>query len=261
MKAVISPMTCTYKEVVRVATSNNFNCTDAEFKQLDGFAAANPSRYFFVNCNIKTPKLLALNKHSYKVVITINPELTVHESLIERLYEEVDPQLVAFVRVKYLPNTQPIVDLIHELNDAGYQVVITMQRFNGKASLLKYTALEHYEFSCSRYRLHGEALKNVHALADSLKNVHICDRKGLGCSGCGLCAKLTVGHDAVIKSLNMTTSGMCPYSCPDCYAKTMQHFVVSMGHDPISYDVIKQNDKQKGRSEHIKKAKAALNLQ
>jgi hypothetical protein len=251
MKAVLSPMMNAYKEVVRVATSNNFNCTPDEFKQLDGFVAANPTRYFFVNCNIKTPKLLALNKHSYKAVITANPDLTVRENEILRLYD-LDREVVAFVRVKYIPDSQPIIDLIQELSEAQYKVVITNQRFNGKKNLEKYSSKEHYKFDCNRYRLHGKSLEAVLTLADDTPGVYICDRTGLGCGGCGLCSTLTLGENLKLSSLNLSTSGVCAYDCPDCYAKQMQHFLVCMRQAPILYDVIKQNNKQAGRTTHIK---------
>ena len=55
-------------QVVRVAISNNFNCTDKEWKQLDTFTKANPDKSFFVNSNIHTPKLHTVNDHDYKVV-------------------------------------------------------------------------------------------------------------------------------------------------------------------------------------------------
>jgi hypothetical protein len=44
-----------YKEVCRVALSNNFNCSDKEWEQLDQIAAKRSDKKFFVNSNIKTP--------------------------------------------------------------------------------------------------------------------------------------------------------------------------------------------------------------
>ena len=258
MKAIISVAPREYQEVVRVSVSNNFNCTKAEYHQLAEYVAANPHRYFFVNSNIKTPRLLTLNDHPYKVVTTINPDLIVREKDVLKFYE-LNHDHVAFVRVKYIPDTQPIVDLVRELSEE-YQVVLTLQRFNGTKSLEKYSTLEHYKFSHNRYRLHGKALADVQALADSLPNTHICDRTGLGCQGCGLCSTLTLGTREKLSSLNMSSSGICGYNCPDCYAKTLQHFSMAMGHKPIVYDKIRQNDKQSGRSEHIKQAQKALSV-
>lgn len=257
MRAILTPELITYKEVVRVAVNNNFNCTPAEYRQLTGFVQANPSKYFFVNSNIKTPRLLTLNNHPYKVVVTLNPDLIVRESEVLKLYD-LDKERVAFVRVKYIPGSQPIVDLIQELSEARYQTVITLQRFNSKRTLLQYASLKDYQFEHTRGRLHGEALSKIQTLADTTPRVNICDRQGLGCQGCGLCSKLTTGQDLPLSSLNMSTSGLCGYNCPDCYAKTMQDFLRKIGHTVIKYDMIKQNEKQAGRTEHIKRARAVL---
>jgi hypothetical protein len=134
--------------------------------------------------------------------------------------------------------------------------VITLQRFNGLRTLQKFTDRKHYAYSCSRFRLTGSALKNIMTAIVGLRaaghGVWICDQSGLGCGGCGLCSQLTTGQSLKISSLNLSSSGICPYNCPDCYAKTMQHFCESMGHEPIMYDRILQNKKQSGRTAHIK---------
>ena len=256
MIAMISPESA-YKGVVRVAVNNNFNCTPKEYRQLDEYVQAHPSKFFFVNCNVKTPLLRTLNDHPYKAVITINPDLIVRETEIMKFYS-LDRERVAFVRVKYIPDSQPIVELIQELSEAQYAVVVTLQRFNSKAMLTKYARLENYHFDNTRGRLHGEALSKIQALVDATPGVAICDRQGLGCQGCGLCSKLTVGQDLSLVSLNMSSSGLCGFNCPDCYAKAMQNFLRKIGQCTIKYDVIKQNEKQAGRTEHIKKARAAL---
>jgi len=249
-----------YMEVVRVAVSNNFNCTPKEYKQLDEYAKKNPHKYFFINSNIRTPSLLNINNHPYKVVLTANPDLKVDWKLIERLYE-LDPEKIAFTRVKWLPRNEEIKNLALELSMAGYPVVITMQRFNGRASLRKYTELEYYKWSHNRFRLHGVDLKALEKLVDDNARMYICDRKGLGCGGCGLCAKLSLGStDVRISSLNLSSSGICKYNCPDCYAKTMSHFAVSCGHTPVKFDSIKQNSKQAGKTKHIIDTKEALDV-
>jgi hypothetical protein len=163
---------------------------------------------------------------------------------------------LAFVRVKYIPNDKQIFTLIGALLKRNIPVILTLQRFNGKASLLKYTDLSFYKFSCSRYRLNGQELEHILKVVDDFNKlgfkIWVCDRKGEGCEGCGLCSKLTIGKDLKISSLNLSTSGICPYNCVDCYAKTMQRFSKAMGNKPIIYDTIRQNEKQAGRLEHIK---------
>jgi hypothetical protein len=244
--------------VVRVATNNNFNCTAAEFKQLDKIAAENPGRLFFVNCNARTPKLRDLLKHPYETVITMNPDLNIKASVVERALAV--HTSVAFYRVKWLPERPDIAELIERVSKVA-PVVVTAQRFNSKKMLQKYTSLEHYKHECSRYRLHGAALEALEGFVDALQHkgrqVYICDRKGLGCLGCGLCATLNGHEGARIESLNLSTSGVCPYNCPDCYAKQMQKFVVACGNAPMQYDKIKRNKKQSGATKHIKNAREA----
>lgn len=233
---------------VRVATNNNFNCTPAEWSQLQQFEEDRPNDIFFINSNIKTPKLKSINRHHNKTVITVNPDIIPNNSDLRKL-EGLDPEKIGFLRVKWIPDHPEINDLIRSLAKS-YPVVVTLQRFNGKKSLLKYTSLDHYEFDCSRYRLHGSALQEIEDLVDSL-GVWICDRSGGGCLACGQCAQLTTGQDLPVSSLNLSSSGLCPYSCPDCYAKTMQNFAMKMGHKPLVFNRIKKNTKQSGRTVHI----------
>lgn len=245
-------------DVVRVATNNNFNCTAAEFKQLDGIAAGNPDKVFFVNSNARTPKLRSVLKHPYEAVITLNPDLNISARLVERGLAVASK--VAFYRVKWLPERPDIAELIKRVAKVA-PVVITAQRFNSKRMLLKYTDLRHYKHECSRYRLHGDAWEALWDFTDRMQKagnpVYICDLKGLGCLGCGLCATLNGHEGSRIESLNLSSSGVCPYNCPDCYAKAMQKFLVGCGKKPIDYDVIKRNRKQAGATKHIKEARRA----
>jgi len=238
--------------VVRVAVNNNFNCTPAEFKQLDTYTKQHPDKLFFINTNIKTPKLLNINNHPYSAVITVNPDISVDRNLVERLYG-LDPSKIAFTRVKYIPEHQEIIDLIQEI-DNKHTVVITLQRFNSIKTITKYVPnfRDHYKHTCNRFRLVGDSLKLIEKLADSNRRTFICDRAGLGCQGCGLCSEYTIGNIVPIYSLNLSASGICPYSCCDCYAKTMQHFLKGIGKPMIRYDYIHRNHKQAGRTEHIK---------
>lgn len=243
-----------YKKVVRVAVNNNFNCTDAEFQQLDTFAAAYPDTLFFINSNINTKYLHRINEHPYLAVITLNPDILLKKKQVQKFYA-LDREKIAFVRIKYIPNHPEIIDLIHKVSDS-YPVVITLQRFNGKKSIVQFVPdyREHYHFSHNRYRLFGDSLSDVIELA-MLDNIHICDEKGLGCGGCGLCSTLTAGKSLPIYTINLSSSGMCPFNCVDCYAKTMQHFLGKIGMPQIHYDWIHMNHKQAGRTKHIKSCK------
>jgi len=245
--------------VVRVGTNNNFNCTPEEFQQLDQFAKQYPDKVFFVNCNARTSKLRALSKHPYKAVVTLNPDLNISARVVARGLA-VSKQ-VAFYRIKWLPERQDIANLVDSVALVA-PVVITAQRFNSRKTLLQYTEERHYTFECSRYRLSGDAFTALESFVEYRQHrqlpVYICDRKGLGCLDCGLCATLNGHEGARIESLNLSTSGVCPFSCPDCYAKQMQKFLVGTGKVPMAYDVIKRNNKQSGRTAHIKHARLTV---
>jgi len=241
--------------VVRVGTSNNFNCTDREFAQLDGFAAEHPDHRFFVNSNAKTPKLLALANHPYKAVVTVNPDLVPDPRLTERSLALGRLGSVSFLRVKWLPHHADIEQLLDKAL-AVAPVVVTMQRFNSHATMERFEVDKAcYALECARFRLHGAALKYLHAFVSSRRGVFICDRKGLGCLGCGLCATLNGAKGAEIKSLNLSASGVCPYNCADCYAKAMQKFRAAFGQTLIAYDRIMKNKKQSGQTKHIQNAR------
>jgi hypothetical protein len=253
MKAITCSDHPVLQRVVRVATNNNFNCTNKEFAQLDEINKANPTSMFFINSNINTPDLLKVNDHPYKVVVTINPTLIVRRECVERFYK-IDKNKVAFVRVKYIPDHPEINKLIAKLAKDNYAVVITVQRWNGKEALLNWTKLEHYTHTHNRYRLSGEALKRLQEFVDTFEKekVFLCDRIGVGCGGCKLCTMLTAGVACKLSSLNLSSSGLCPFNCPDCFAKTLQNMCRAFGYQPIIYDRIKANSKQAGQSQHIK---------
>lgn len=239
--------------VVRVSVNNNFNCTDTEFKQLDDLTIEHPSYSFFVNTNIRTPNLLKINDHPYKAVITLNPDIFPDMRQVKRLYS-IASDKVAFVRIKYIPGQPKIVDLIKKVSQT-HTVVITLQRFNGKKTIAPIIPdyEKHYKFSHNRYRLFGDSLKAVEELLSD--RVFICDKSGLGCGGCGMCSTLTTGTLLPIYTLNMSSSGICPYNCVDCYAKTMQHFLRAIEMPVLHFDWIHRNHKQVGSTEHIRQLK------
>lgn len=246
--------------VVRVACNNNFNCTAPEWRQLREFTEKYPDDYFFVNSNVNTPALLSINDHPYKAVITINPDLIPSPRSLDRFFR-LDQTKIAFVRIKWMPGYPDIRRLFTVLLIKGYTVMLTLQRFNSEATLTKYTQLIYYKFDCSRFRLVGQALDDVQDMVDTYHAAsmpaYICDRTGEGCMGCGQCATLTVGIPATIKSLNLSKSGICPFSCPDCYAKTMQNFLQKLHQPLIHYDRIYKNRKQAGQTVHSQIAHAA----
>ena len=153
--------------VVRVAVNNNFNCTPIEWSHLEQFNADQPHLYF-VNCNIKTPLIETINRHDFKAVVTVNPNLTINRKDVARLYE-IDKSLVAFVRVKYIPNDRGILELAKELNSKGYNVVLTVQRFNKTDGAVKYIGNDYrkyYTWGRMRWRLNQSELDKVIKFAD-----------------------------------------------------------------------------------------------
>jgi hypothetical protein len=238
--------------VVRVAVNNNFNCTTAEFNQLDDLSRVHPESLFFINTNIKTAKLLEINNHPYKAVITLNPDIKIDRRQVRRLYS-IASDLVAFTRIKYIPGNPKIVDLIQEVSKT-HPVVITLQRFNSIKTASEFLPdfRKHYKFSSNRFRLSGKSLETALKIADSNDRTYICDRSGTGCGGCGLCSTLTATDRLPIYTLNLSSSGICPYNCVDCYAKTMQHFLRKINKPVIHFDWIHLNHKQSGKTEHIK---------
>ena len=139
-------------KIVRVAVNNNFNCTDAEFQQLETYISAYPDTVFFVNTNVKTLRLTSLNDYPYKAVITLNPDIDIDPEMVKKL-SKINPRIISFVRIKYVPDHPEIVSLIKKISKT-LPVVITVQRFNGKRNIIKYVPSyrKHYVWSHSRYR-------------------------------------------------------------------------------------------------------------
>lgn len=243
-----------YNRVVRVAITNNFNCTKKEWDQLHKMMEQNQSSLFFVNCNIRTPKLETINHNGIKAVITMNPEIDPWEKALDKIHR-IEKDLIAFLRVKYIPERKDIMELLDTLAQEDYPVVITNQRFNGKKTLLQFANLNHYKWSHNRFRLNENEFLKLTNIVDNKykdKKVFICDRMGVGCAGCRLCSFLPTGMDLKMYSVNLSSSGVCRFSCPDCYAKTMQDFSHKMGYRLIIFDRIKSNSKQSGHTNHIK---------
>jgi hypothetical protein len=155
-----------------------------------------------------------------------------------------------------MPEYKEIDELIRDL-DKGYSVVITVQRFNGLKGLLKYSSRNYYDFSYNRFRINDKAKLLLDKTTRGLSHTYICDKAGLGCLGCGLCSRLTIGSIKPIYSLNLSTSDPCKFNCESCYAKTMRHFIDACGYQP-TLDKIMKNSKQMGRTQHIKDSRKEL---
>ena len=170
---------------------------------------------------------------------------------------ELDPAKIAFLRVKWLPNNPDIQNLAEELCQY-YNVVLTLQRFNSIKTLEMFSDISHYLWECSKFRLHGPALDHVLTWAQTHTNTWICDKNNLGCLGCGLCADKNGKPGDNILTLNLSSSGECPYTCQDCYAKTFQKKLKLWNKSIMRYDLIHANHKQAGKTAHIKRTRERL---
>ena len=226
-------------KLVRISTENNFNCTDTEYNQIKSFETKYPTKTFFVNSNINTPKLDNIKNHKHKAVITINPDLVVDLNKLKRL--EAIKHKVSFVRVKWLPYNQSIKDLIIQLSKR-FKVVITVQRFRNYETMIKFTSRNYYEWKHNYFRLNENCFQQLVDFKNGLSNVYICDENHKGCIGCGYCSRFNGGESNDIQELNLSSSGVCRFNCPSCFAKCIQKYT-----GRIAFDVIKQNDKQKGK--------------
>lgn len=232
------------KKIIRVAVNNNFNCTKKEFNQIDELSSLDTHSTFFINSNIKTPNLTKIKDHPYKAVITVNPDIIINPTHLNKL-KKIPIDRIAFLRIKYIPNNLSIIQLIKHLSKT-YNIVITVQRFNGIKSIEQFVPnfRKDYVFFRNRFRLNPKGYAILENLIKDLDNVYICDKLQQGCSSCMLCSTLVTGKEYPLYTLNLSSSGICPYSCVDCYAKTLQHFLREINKPVIRYDYIHMNKKQ-----------------
>ena len=175
-------------------------------------------------------------KGDYPCVLTINPELT----------KFVKPRgkigLVKAVRVKCV--VDPIKKVKVAFEDSykwaklnNIPAIITNMRFKSHQTLNKYTlSPEKYVW---KRNFHVPIEKSIFDDPD----VYYCDLKGEGCPSCRNCSKLVFELDTPdIYSLNLSSSGICKYSCPDCYSKIMLKYIPN----GFAYDKILKNAKQRG---------------
>ena len=228
--------------IVRVATLNNFNYTDAEIEQVRELQES--YRYVFVNSHRNT-RLRALG---VPVVVTLNPNVTDQAPLKGDLSD------VACVRIKYVhsPIGKAALEQCFEycsLN--GFTPLMTLFRMKSKKTrdrFLDEESRSHYTWIRNFFRLTSQgkrsAIRWIKARAKAWRlDVKFCDEKGGGCPDCGNCSKLTFGVDLPIHEVNLSSSGHCPYNCVDCFAKSL----VKKNRGRISFDTVKMNAKQKGK--------------
>jgi len=244
--------------VIRVGEKNNFNQTAAEFQALEKFENKG---LIFVNSNAFTP----INA-KYPSIVTINPYM-VFEPL------KGDLSNVKAVRVKlfetYKQEYRDSLALCFKFCvDNNLPILLTYMRFRSKETALKFVGDDyrnHYQWEKNYFRptaakkesLFSFAKRAVRLYGGNDSQVHECDSKGLGCPACGNCHKLTYGlENAEIKALNLSISGttdkngkkgLCPFKCPDCFAK-----IVTYGKSPAC-DRLITNKKIEGKIAYDRK--------
>jgi hypothetical protein len=228
--------------IVRVATLNNFNYTCAEISQVRDLQKE--YSHVFVNSHRKT-RLKAIG---VPVVVTLNPNVTDMAPL------KGDTSDVACVRVKYVHSEAgkaALEECFEHCSEKGYTPLITLFRMKSKKTrdmFLDEEERKSYEWSHNFFRLTPRGKRSAirwimkRARAWGL-DVKFCDKKGGGCPDCGNCSKLTFGVDLPIYEINLSSSGHCPHSCVDCFAK----MIVTKNRGRIGFDRVKMNSKQKGK--------------
>jgi len=217
------------QQVLRVATFNNFNFTTPEFLQLDEILDRYPEYDVFVNSNSK-----AKVRGGYRAFLCVNPDLN------EFIEPRGDLELIKAVRVKYVADAKPVVGkAFNKCVKWAYKheipILITYMRFRKRETLQRFTKGNPGYYSWQKNYFRQTIRKTF-----DLDLFHYCDIMEKGCPSCKNCAKIPFGYkDADIFSLNLSSSGSCPYNCPDCYVQTFKWV-------KISYDKILQNTKQLG---------------
>ena len=221
-------------KILRVNTFTNFNFTTEEFRQMDSLEKMYPQYKMFVNCN-------SYNEITgkYPVVITLNAPLD------KFIKPRGDISLIKAARIKYVADPKPKVRRAFEdslgwcLNN-NIPVLITYMRFRKIATLKKYCSSKFNYIWAKNY------FRQMKKKTWPNQLINYCDLKEGGCPDCGNCARLTFQEEkAEIYSINLSSSGMCVYNCPDCYVKT-----ISQWHGgTIAFDRITQNSKQIGKKD------------
>ena len=228
-------------EVVRVAVSNNFNFTGAEFEALKSFEK--PGRDIFVNSNA-----FQIIKADLPSFITLNPYLTP-----VKLRGDISNVKALRVKVWY-ENGKLAKDAEKALRYARktkIPVLVTLQRFSSTAEKALYTGDgSGYIFDAGYFRPDKSTQKALITAAKVIMEtkVYVCDEKGRGCPTCQNCARVSYNApSAEISGLNLSASGQCRFKCPSCFAK--RNAVRAGG--KIAFDRILKNKKQKGLTTHI----------
>lgn len=247
----------TEKIVIRVGEKNNFNMTNREHKELEKYTGKGD---IFVNSNAFT-KI----DSTYPSIVTINPYM-------KFVPLRGDLSNVKAVRLKIFKSSKieyrkEFVKCIAFCLENDLKILLTYMRYKSIKTAEKYTGPRFrdmgYIHDHGYFRPIESTRKWLYEYVsemiimddkDPKKWLYECDSKGKGCPSCGNCHKLTYGYKtATIKALNLSISGvkdskgrrgLCPYHCPDCFAK-----LVCFGKRP-QCDKLISNKKMQGKIDH-----------
>ncbi len=223
--------------IIRVGVLNNFNFTNKELKQIEGYKGIN----LFVNSNSFIPI-----KSGVKSIVTINPYLKFYMNQQSNIVD------VCAFRVKVVGDSKKEIALEENkcfkfCKQNNKPILITFMRFASKNTLNQYTNSNTRDYIFKRgyfYYDHKLKIEIVNKLKKKYGElVYVCDIDEKGCPSCNNCARLTFGtKDTDIYSLDLSSSGYCPFNCPDCFAKRL----IKLNKNRINFDELKKNSKMKG---------------
>jgi len=231
-------------QVIRIATSNNFNYSDQEisdYKKLN-----KKFKYVFVNSNRNTE----IKDSTIPTIVTINPNLTDFKEIIGYTDN------IKAIRIKFAFSKkciQSVIKSIEYCSKLNIPILITFYRTKSRnkddkryIDILKIDSSK-YSWIHNYHRLNDigkkKAIKVIENICKKFNAMHLlnyCDLKGNGCPDCRNCSKLTFNVSKPIYEINLKSSGYCKFKCIDCFAKNVQKYTCS-----IEWNMIKQNQKQK----------------
>lgn len=221
--------------ILRIGVMTNFGFTEPELAQ----ARIWRERGWLplLNTNAKT----AVTSDEFPVFLTVNPDVDAFVEPTGKLGN------LAAVRVKLVSSYSAAILGVADrafmwAAQRHVPVLLTMMRFKSRATIARFYGVpEDYEWRESWFRLRASAKERLIKWAGQA-GLWVCDAQEEGCPGCRNCAWLSYQQDVPVYGMDLSASGHCPYSCPDCWAK----FLVKRSGGRIGFDSPKQNTKQKG---------------
>lgn len=215
----------------------DFQFTKPEIEQVKLWAGKGWSP--FVNCNAKT----RLKKIGFPIIATVTPDVVKFVRPKGNLFD------LKAIRLKVVDTEDKKIqnEYVKALGWAAIhniEVLVTLMRFNKRTTGEACSWIEdHYKWGANWYKLQSPWKGDLFTWAMENQS-YICDKKNKGCPSCRNCSRITYGlFDGPIWGLDLSASGSCPYSCPDCWSKAT--LIRTQGR--ILWDKPKQNSKQKGK--------------